>query len=259
MKKIVEFLILASALLTLASCFNSNKKEQIADIHSSQHSLDWYGVYKGVIPCVDCEGIEVKITLKKDSTYNRTLKYIGKQDGLFFDEGKFEWDNSGSKVTLIGENDRQMYQVGENVLFHLDQEGNKISGDLEAKYRIQKNRGDYSLEDHKWILVELNGNTIENSVEDRTAFILFNVETGMFYGNNSCNNFFGEYEILEENQIKLGQAGSTLMACPDAKDEQAFMEMLQLVDNYIVVDNILTINKADMSPIARFQLFVDNE
>ena len=256
MKKTLLAIILASALLTLASCFNSNSQndKQMTDIHSSKYSLDWYGVYKGVIPCADCEGIEVKITLKKDSTYSKVSKYIGKEDNLFFDEGTFEWDNTGSKITLVGENDTQMYQVGENVLFQLDKDGNKVTGDLEPKYRIHKNRSDYSLEDKKWILIELNGVAVPSTTEDRTAFVLFNMETGMFSGNNSCNNFFGEYDILQDNQVKLSQAGATLMACPDAKNEQAFMKMLQLVDNYSIVDNILSLNKSDMEPLARFKL-----
>ena len=78
----------------------------------------------------------------------------------------------------------------------------------------------------------------------------------MFSGNNSCNNFFGEYDILQDNQVKLSQAGATLMACPDAKNEQAFMKMLQLVDNYSIVDNILSLNKSDMEPLARFKLWL---
>lgn len=259
--KILRSIILALALLTLTSCFNgnNNNERQIVDIHTSENSLDWYGVYKGIIPSADGDGIEVKITLKKDSTYVRVLKYLGKEDNLFFDEGNFEWDNTGSKITLLGENDKQIYLVGEDALFHLDQKGNKIVGDLEPMYRIHKNRADHALEGKKWILVELNGAAVINSSEERIAFIMLNKETGMFSGNNSCNNFFGEYEIAKENRIKLGQAGATLMACPDAKNEQAFMEMLQLVDNYSVTENILTLNKIDMVRVARFELSVGDE
>ncbi len=254
MKKFLLFPVLASVLFTLTACFNNNSNsDQMADSHTSQNSLDWYGVYKGVIPCADCEGIEVKITLNKDSTFSKVSKYIGKEDNIFFDEGTFGWDNTGSKITLEGENDTQMYQVGENVLFQLDAQGNKVIGDLEPMYRIHKNRADNYLEDKKWTLIELNGAAIPSEAEN-TAFVLFSMETGMFSGNNSCNNFFGEYEILEDNQIKLSQAGATLMACPDAVNEQAFMAMLQLVDNYSVAGNVLTLNKADMATLARFEL-----
>lgn len=254
-KKILLPIILAWALIFIASCFNnSSNNDQTTDVHTSANSLDWYGVYKGVIPCADCAGIEVKITLKKDTTFSRVSKYLGKEDNLSFEEGSFEWDSTGSKITFLGEGNNQMYQVGENVLFFLDQQGNQVTGELAPMYRIKKNRSDFSLENKKWILTELNGVAIANSSEERTAFIMFDMETGMFSGSNSCNRFFGEYEILEGNQIKLGAAGATLMACPNAKNEQAFMEMLRTVDNYTLVDGVFSLNKAKMAPLARFKL-----
>jgi len=258
-KKGLFSILLAFVLIGLSSCFNSNSsnEQQLVDNHTSANSLDWHGVYKGLTPCADCEGIEVKITLKRDSTFGRSLKYLGKEDDIFYDEGNFEWDSTGSIITLLEEGNNQMYKVGENVLFHLDQEGNQITGELAAMYLIHKNKVDYNLEDKKWILAELNGTSITNSNEERTAFILFNMETGMFSGSNSCNRFFGEYEILEGNKLKLGPAGATLRACPDAKNEQAFMEMLRRVDNYSVAEGLLSLTKANMVPLARFELFVE--
>ena len=258
--KILLYIILVSAFITVTSCFTSNSNnDQMTDIHTSANSLDWYGVYKGVIPCADCEGIEIKITLKKDSTFSRVSKYLGKEDNLFFEEGSFEWDSTGSKIILLGEGKNQMYKIGENMLFHLDREGNQITGDLASNYIIHKNRVDYSLVDKKWILIELNGATITNSSEERIAFIRFDMETGLFSGSNSCNRFFGDYEILKGNQIKLGPAGATLMACPDAKYEQAFMEMLRKIDNYTVYEGVLSLNKAKMAPLARFKLALQDQ
>ena len=36
------------------------------DMHNAENSLDIAGVYKGVLPCADCEGIETTIVLKDD-------------------------------------------------------------------------------------------------------------------------------------------------------------------------------------------------
>jgi len=47
-----------------------------------------------------------------------------------------------------------MYLVGENVLFHLDKTGNRITGDLEAKYRLSKKLTDSRIEDKRWVLTE---------------------------------------------------------------------------------------------------------
>lgn len=255
-KKILTPLILALGLIVTFSCLNNNNQKEV-DEHTSINSLDWYGVYKGLTPCADCEGIEVKITLKRDTTFSRVLKYLGKEENIFVDEGSFIWDSTGSIITLMAESDRPMYRVGENVLFQLDSEGNQVRGELAPMYTIHKNRSDYSLEDKKWILTELNGNSIKNSSEERTAFIIFNMETGRFSGSNSCNRFFGEYEILEGNKIKLGPAGATLMACPDAQNEQAFMDMLRLVDNFRVADGVLSLCRAKRPPLARFKLDIE--
>lgn len=126
---------------------------------NSRTSLDWNGTYKGVLPCADCEGIEIRLTIKSDGGFERSMKYLGKDDGLFFDRGTFEWDDMGRTILLTGENgESQAYQVGENVLFHLDQEGNRISGDLADMYRLEKSFADYALENKKWVLIELRGN-----------------------------------------------------------------------------------------------------
>lgn len=223
--------------------------------HNSRNSLDWYGVYRGTTPCADCEGIETSITLKKDGTFKRSMKYLGKDENPFFDEGEFQWNEEGSKVTLMGEGERkQMYQVGENVLFHLDQEGNRITGELADMYRLNKNLTDPRLENKKWVLIELRGKTIEKKENKGEGFIEFDMETGMFSGKNTCNNFFGQYELLEGDRIKFGQAGSTLMACPDMETEKAFMEVLKMADNYNVVEGIFSLNRAKMAPLARFEL-----
>jgi len=226
--------------------------------HNSRNSLDWYGVYKGTTPCADCEGIETKITLKKDGTFKRSLNYLGKDGNSFHDEGDFEWNEEGSKVTLIGEDGlSQMYQVGENVLFHLDIEGNRITGDLAEMYKLAKNSVDPRLEDKKWLLIELRGKPFEKKEGHKEGSITFNMETGMFSGNNTCNNFFGQYELKEGDRIQFGQAGTTLMACPDGETEKAFMEVLQMADNYNVVDGVLSLNRAKMAPLARFELAKD--
>jgi uncharacterized lipoprotein NlpE involved in copper resistance len=265
MKKI--FVVL-SASLFLAMSFSCNsekstEKSESAEISptlaslgdNSQNSLDWNGVYKGTLPCADCEGIETTINLKSDGTFRRTLNYLGKEDGFFSDEGTFMWSENGSNITLQAKGgESQMYLVGENALFHLDKEGKRITGDLEEKYRLAKNLTDPRLEDKKWVLVELRGNSVKKSQGLKDAFVLFEMETASFNGNGSCNNIFGPYELLEGNRITFGNTASTMMACPDMQIEKEFLEVLRIVDNYSISDSTLSIQKARMAPLARFTL-----
>ena len=70
--------------------------------HSSRSAVDWAGVYKGMIPCADCEGIDVEIQLNEDNSYKMVMNYLGK-NATFNDQGFFEWDETGGKVRFVVE------------------------------------------------------------------------------------------------------------------------------------------------------------
>lgn len=136
--------------ILLWSCNNENKSQtntdaslidtaQAADVHNAQISLDWAGVYKGITPCADCEGIETEVTLNKDMTFIVKTKYKGKSEKVFEEKGTFKWDATGSKVSLEGLKDRpNQFFVGENTLTQLDLEGKQITGALAESYILKK-------------------------------------------------------------------------------------------------------------------------
>lgn len=102
---------------------------------TSQNALDWPGVYEGVVPCASCEGIQTILTLQADNSFELKSIYLGKDESIFKVAGKFDWDSNGSKITL---SDGTKYLVGENQLFMLDMEGNRVSGELEDHYILKK-------------------------------------------------------------------------------------------------------------------------
>lgn len=109
------------------------------DMHQANIALDYWGEYSGTLPCADCEGIETLLVLTKENKYILTRTYLGKSAETFESEGQFEWNEAGNTISLIGEEGSNQYFVGENVLFHLDQDGKRISGDLAEKYILFKN------------------------------------------------------------------------------------------------------------------------
>lgn len=145
MKKV--YLLLGIAVL-LASC-NLKKDEAkdkviveeetivVKDAHNAQNSLDVNGVYEGKLPTASGEGMDVKVTLSGD-TYKKSVSYIGKSDKPIETSGKFTWDNTGSIITLVGEEAPNKYFVGENTLTHLDIDGKKITGNLADMYILRK-------------------------------------------------------------------------------------------------------------------------
>jgi uncharacterized lipoprotein NlpE involved in copper resistance len=122
---------------------NINLKEpEFNDAHTSRNSLDWEGIYTGVLPSDDCEGIDTSISLKKDQTYLLKLRYLGisekkRKDSVF--EGKFTWDENGNNITLDGAKDgTRKFKVGEYFLTPLDKNGKEIEAIPGNNYKLLK-------------------------------------------------------------------------------------------------------------------------
>jgi heat shock protein HslJ/uncharacterized lipoprotein NlpE involved in copper resistance len=250
------------------------------DEHNAKNSLDYIGMYQGVVPCADCEGIETTLVLADESSYVLKTKYSGKKDIKINEQkGTYTWNEAGNTIILAGiENGPAKYFVGENYVVQLDREGNKIEGDLAEKYILQKQTISedatppsapsqtisnqyksskevvYTIKDTKWKLVELNGKAIENkNKSSKMPFLQLNADD-RYAAYAGCNNMTGGYELRENAlRIKFTKGISTLMACDDMETEQEFAKMLETVDNYSINGNQMTLNKARMAPLARFE------
>lgn len=140
-------ILIAVAAFTLVSCTNQGSKqsedttttEAVADMHTSEISLDWAGVYEGTMPCASCEGIETVVELKDDHTFIASFTYIGgEEEFTTTNEGKFTWDDSGQIVTLVDGDDISQYKVGENHITLLGDDGQVNTGELAEFYVLQK-------------------------------------------------------------------------------------------------------------------------
>ncbi|HMO62405.1 MAG TPA: copper resistance protein NlpE [Ferruginibacter sp.] len=151
MKK--QTIILFAAAITFCCSCNSSEQNNTAaadtafeppkivpaTADNSRTSVDWPGTYKGTLPCADCQGIETTLTIDTALNYTLTQLYLGKSTKPFEQKGSFSWNGAGGIITLSGiSNAPSQYLVGENVLVQLDLEGNRISGELADKYRLQK-------------------------------------------------------------------------------------------------------------------------
>lgn len=103
----------------------------------SQNALDWSGTYEATVPCADCPGIKTSLTLNNDKTFSITEEYIDRKSKNE-DKGTFEWDASGSVITLKGKTAKYKYKVGENKLIQLDLSGNPIDGPNKDLYVFKK-------------------------------------------------------------------------------------------------------------------------
>ena len=191
---------------------------------NSRNSLDWPGVYRGVLPCADCSGIRTQLTLNKDLTYEMAVQYIGKDSGVIRSNGTFQWNDAGSTITLTGSAEPNRYLVGEEKLFKLDKDGKRIQGGLADQYILKK--GGNEIIEKYWKLVELRGKKVtppENQNRE-PHFILKELDKRVI-GHGGCNSFHGAYELSAGDRIRFSKMASTLMACEDMETEKEFLSV----------------------------------
>src|SRR5690606_11173031 len=140
--KIFSILLFIATSLVISGCSSSNDRydeNAMADHHNSQNSLDWSGTYTGLLPCASCESIKTDLVLNEDMTYVLTTFYLGENGDEIVETGSFTWNDAGNTVVLDGLNDRpNQFFVGENMLFQLDMDGNRIAGDMADAYKLTR-------------------------------------------------------------------------------------------------------------------------
>ncbi|MDL2290249.1 copper resistance protein NlpE N-terminal domain-containing protein [Paludibacteraceae bacterium OttesenSCG-928-F17] len=247
-------LILATlfcALVIAPSC-KSNKKtnqNQTVTMDNSRTSLDWNGVYTGVLPCADCEGIQTTITLKNDNTYDIITKYLGKDYNENTASGTFTWNNDGNKITLSDtEESPVQYQVGENKLTLLDMAGNRISSD--NNYNLIKVS---DLLEKYWKLTEIDGTEVSGENTVKEAHMTLRVASNRVNGSGGCNTFNGTYVIQSENNITFSRVASTMMACPNMGVEGKLFKAFEGVRHYSVMNDKLELKDENNKVLARFE------
>ncbi|QYK00823.1 META domain-containing protein [Shewanella psychrotolerans] len=77
-----------------------------------------------------------------------------------------------------------------------------------------------------WLIEAVQGEAV---IDYSPAQLVF-ADGGKLSGNNSCNEFFGQYK-LDGQQLELSPAGSTMKACVDAlmNQEQRVMQAMASV------------------------------
>lgn len=218
---------------------------------NSQVSLDWAGSYHGVLPCADCPGISTALTIREDSSYELQTRYIDRGDSIYVESGDFTWDPTGSHITL-NESEGRKFLVGENQLFALDMEGNRIEGELAEHYILKK--ADGRITDIYWKLIEINGQSIEAVKLMREPYLRLNTADNRAEANGGCNGMGGTYELNDDNwRLSFSQFMSTQMACENMDIEQQLADVIQRTDSYAVANDTLQLFRARMAPLAKFK------
>lgn len=118
--------------------------DQAADAHASHKGIEWPGIYTGIyngfLPCADCAGVKTSLALNKNKSYILITQYVGKSTRDFVEKGKFSAGDKPNTIILTPKKSASVhhYLVGEDVLIKLDEQGNRVSGDLADRYVLRR-------------------------------------------------------------------------------------------------------------------------
>ena len=261
-------LVITIALLLLNGCNQSTKNDDsnnnettassdttsvaISIPDNSFNSLDWEGTYTGTLPCEDCDGKQTTITLKKDLSYAVEIKHITKSAKLFPQEGTFEWNKEGNKITLKDiQNAPASYLVGENALIPLDANGDRVKDNIILTK--QGTNTTLPITETRWILQEMMGKQVEvNTDKSKPFFILLRASDDRVVAFAGCNSIASPYEITENNSLKFGNLMSTMMACENMETEATLNKVLEQTKSYKIKGNKLQLLNEQTKPLATF-------
>ena len=220
---------------------------------SSQNAADWAATYHGTLPCADCDGIDTKMTLLEDGTYELTTRYLGKSDEYHRESGTFSWSEEGDRIQLDIEDGSRSpsYLVEENQLVHLDLEGNRITGPLADHYILTKRMN--PLSDRYWKLTSLNNSPLDTArTGPKVPHLILHPEDGIASGTGGCNSLSAVYQSSDDNSISFSRVVSTKMACQHADYEADFIRLLEEATSYSLQNDHLLFFSADGDTILQF-------
>ena len=110
-----------------------------------EESQKFRGVFYGYLPCDDCAGVKMTLSLKNKQNYLLVTQYARSSNKEYYNKGKYEWNTQTNIVTLTARKDGeiQKYRIedaGELIL--LKPNGNNLDG-KQSQYsllRTDKNK-----------------------------------------------------------------------------------------------------------------------
>ena len=129
-------ILCASLALLLSGCAASSNKG--AELQAASPASDLAGVYEGMLPCADCEGIRTALYLRASGTYTRVSHYLG-TDGAFDDGGKWSLEGGKLRFDSAAPGEEPWYALPiPNGVRLLDREGNPVEGVLAPMYDLTR-------------------------------------------------------------------------------------------------------------------------
>jgi len=93
-------------------------------------------VFRGMLPCADCEKIDFRLTLNPDMTWQSGSRYVGKSNKVFEESGRYNVTEEGILVLDKKDDGMKRFRLIPKGLLMLDNNGKEITGPLSGKYTL---------------------------------------------------------------------------------------------------------------------------
>jgi heat shock protein HslJ/uncharacterized lipoprotein NlpE involved in copper resistance len=196
----------------------------VADMHTSRHSLDWAGTYEGLLPCADCAGLHLKLSLDRDGNFEFVSRRLVRDATPTTERGQFEWAPAGNFIVLGTESGEQRFAVGEGRLLLLEPGQTQPAWSGSAAVLLQspasgadsrQGLGDV-LQDHRWTLVNATdaaSQRLDVLFPDPERSFTFAFEGSRLHVQGGCNGFRGAFLVNADAMLDVTGGMSTMMAC----------------------------------------------
>lgn len=105
---------------------------------ASSAAASWTGTYRGVLPCPDCEGVRISLSLFKDATYDLQTEMIG-SDKRHDRRGSFTFNADETRITLNANGQNRSFDIlPPNRLRMLDKNAAPVTGADAEKFILRK-------------------------------------------------------------------------------------------------------------------------
>jgi heat shock protein HslJ len=192
------------------------------DMHTSRNSLDWAGIYMGILPGAEPAGTKTRLTLNRDGTYERVTLPVGRQEAARTVRGSFAWHPGGNAIRLDEPGGGQQFAVGEGRLLLLHPGGPNAGTPVPGAVLTlapQATTGEdiaQTLARYRWSLesaTDGQNRVIEALSPRKDHPVVFEFSGTRLAVQAPCNRMMGSYRISAAKQLTVSGTASTNMAC----------------------------------------------
>lgn len=139
--RIMKCVFYVMVISILSACAADTQKmiseKEKKNMNSAKNALKYKGTYIGTTLTESGDKIKITIDLS-DSLYKKNVEFVEQRRASIKGAGVYEWNEDGTMIVLLNEDQPNTYLVQKNTLIRLDISNNNIGGDTRDNYILKK-------------------------------------------------------------------------------------------------------------------------